>query len=55
MSDSDLDWFEKDIDKFVVQNQSKKNISHTGTEAIKSINYADGGLFLKMNKLIQTL
>lgn len=38
MSDSDDDWFEKDIDDFVVQSQEANNVEH-----ITALNAADAG------------
>lgn len=54
MSESDSDWFEKDIEEFVVTRCSDKHnllpdVSCAGAAITKNINYTDGGLFLKIN------
>lgn len=53
MSDSEQDWFEKDIDKFVVQipqfkneNISVSNVFNAGKAIARNINYTDNGLLL---------
>lgn len=54
MSDSDDDWFEKDIDEFVVQTQEPNNIEHitspnapdAGNSEIANAIFADSGKFI---------
>lgn len=43
MSGSDDDWFEKDIDEFVVQAQQSNNVEHITGSAVPD---ADGSVFM---------
>lgn len=54
MGDSDDDWFEKDIDEFVVQTQEFKNVEHitsangsdAGNSEIANAIFADSGKYI---------
>lgn len=58
MSDSEDDWFEKDIDEFVVQAQPSniEIIKATDADTAEAINivYADAGLLLPLLSILYT-